>query len=182
MKLLSFDPGAERMGYACLEGDGTLTAKSWGYGYLGVERASNGSKKEEYQKYRLRLIKFWAEEADYLFTTFKPDEMVNELIPPVGGAAFASNGLQAQLAMAALSVLQGAAYRHDVPVTQIAAQTVKKAVGGSYKATKVKVRNGVFLLMPQLAFHRKEWTRMFDISDAFAVGLTHMGYQSMLGS
>lgn len=175
MIVLSFDPGAERMGYAVLEQGKNKDIKRLGYGQLGVQRQRNKQNKQEaYHEYRMKVIDFWLEEAPILINSFKPDIIVNEIVPVVGGGNFVV-ATQSQLASTAITVVQTVAKQIGVPIEQIGATTVKAKIGGGKKATKVAVRNGVFKIMPELEVHKKEWTKVFDISDAFAIGLTHLG-------
>jgi Holliday junction resolvasome RuvABC endonuclease subunit len=83
-----------------------------------------------------------------------------------------------QKAMAAITTVQVVAFQNNIPIKQIAATTVKKAVGGSGKATKVAVKNGVFNLIPSTTKFKEEWKKIYDHSDAFAVGLTELGYKN----
>lgn len=175
MIILSFDPGAERMGYAVLEQDKNKDIKKLGYGQLGVTRQRNKQNKQEaYHDYRMKVIDFWLAEAPILINSFSPDIIVNEIVPVVGGGNFVV-ATQSQLASTAITIVQAVAKQNGIPVEQIGATTVKAKIGGGKKATKVAVRNGVFKIMPELEVHKKEWTKVFDISDAFAIGFTYLG-------
>lgn len=178
MILLSFDSGAERMGWACLEDDGKKKGAKWhGSGISTVKRRVNGSKAEPFQKYRLRLIDFWIVEAERLLKSYKPDEVVSEIIPAVGGGNFVV-ATQSQLAAAAITVVQTVVRQHDLPLGQVAGISVKAKIGGKKTATKVGVRNGVIELIPRLADRKPEWTvpQAMDEPDAIGVGLTYLGY------
>lgn len=164
MRVLAFDPGAYRMGWAVVE-DGPVYVAS---GIDGLERGST----ELYQHYRLRLIFHWSlNMGDYL-RTYKPDVIVNEIIPTRGF----NDASQSLLAAAALTAAQAIAYDQGYKCEQIGATTVKARIGGSNKATKVRVRNGVLDLLPELKPRLKDWKKVFDESDAIAIGLTHLGY------
>jgi hypothetical protein len=39
------------------------------------------------------------------------------------------------------------------------------------------VRNGVLKLVPELESRRKEFVKVFDETDAIALGLCHLGYR-----
>src|SRR4051812_47804974 len=129
MKVLAFDSGAKRMGYAALEtasdSDVTSTPIKLGYGHLGLNKGD-----KTYQQLRLDLIQLWIEEAPRLIGSFSPDEVVCEVIPPVGGKAFKSNGIQAQLATTALTALQTVVLQHGIKLFQVAAVSVKAKIGG----------------------------------------------------
>lgn len=176
-RVISFDPGAERQGWGVLERehDGTkVPPVHLGSGVFGVPRTINGSK-TDFQPYRLSVIELWNEQMPALIRRYEPDEMVSEIVPPVGASR--SGGIQLQLALCAITTCQSIALQHDLPVSQIGATTVKTRIGGNKKASKVKVRNGVITIMPELADRKKEWTTIFEVPDALAVGLTHWGYK-----
>lgn len=166
------------MGWCVLESEGTKSKPpvSHGLGYFGLERQVNGSKLP-YQEYRLKLLDFWIETTPNLLESYRPDKVVSEIVPVVGGGNFVV-ATQSQLAIAAVTVVQVVAKQYGIPVTQIGATTVKTRIGGDKKASKVKVRNGVFKIMPELERFKKEWVKMFDVSDAVAIGLTDMGYNN----
>lgn len=179
-RLLALDPGAERMGWCVIERDGkrfkNKPPEKLGLGYFGVPRVRNGSsKKTDFQPYRLSLLDFWNEQTPILLERYEPDAIVSEIIPPVGGGNFVV-ATQSHLALCAITCVQTVTKQHGIPVHQIGATTVKTKIGGGKKATKVAVRNGVFKQMPELEIHKKEWIKMFDVSDAVAIGLAHWGY------
>jgi Holliday junction resolvasome RuvABC endonuclease subunit len=166
MRVLAFDPGAERMGWAVLEdGPKPVYVAS---GIIRFHRRPN----EEYQHYKLRLEEHYTYVGPELLSNYHPDRVVNETVPAVGF----NNATQADLAKTAITVIHAMAYERDFPVYQIGATTIKTQIGGSKKATKVKVRNGVIMLLPELAGRKKEWVKVFDESDAIATGLTALGY------
>lgn len=181
-RLLAFDSGAERMGWCALERDAkrfkSKPPVANGLGYFGVPRQPNkSSKKIDFQPYRLSLLDLWIEQAPILFERYEPDEIVSEIIPPVGGGNFVV-ATQSHLALCAITCVQTVAKQYAIPVRQIGATTVKKYIGGNKEATKVAVRNGVFRIIPDLEDRKKEWTKIFDVSDAVAIGLTHWGYKN----
>lgn len=173
MRVLALDPGAERCGWAVMEGGRGQTPRYIGSGIVAVPRGD----KEQYQPYRLRLINEMVVGIDQIMGTYTVGLMANETVPPVAGAAFSSNGVQAQLAATAVSVAQTMAAYNGLPVQQISALTVKKQIGGGKTATKVKVRNGVYHFFPEIKDEKwKEWVKVHDESDACAVGLSVLGY------
>lgn len=179
--ILALDPGAERMGWCVLLRDGKRFKSSIrcvASGFFGVAREPNSSTtKTDFQPYRLSLLDFWIEKAAELIDRYEPTEIVSEIIPAVGGGNFVV-ATQSHLALCAITTVQVVAKQHGVPVRQIGATSVKKAIGGNGEATKVQVRNGVFLVLPELEDRKKEWTKVFDVSDAVAIGLSHMGYKN----
>lgn len=176
MRVLAFDPGADRMGYALLEiGPKEIVSGSEridSSGILGVAKNEG----ETYQDHRLRIVEYWAHTANTFIKTFKPDIIVNEIVPPTGGNV--ANLIHRQKAMSAITAVQVVAFQSNIEIKQIAASTVKKAIGGSGSATKVAVRNGVIQLLPSTERFKNEWKTIFDHSDAFAIALTALGYKS----
>lgn len=171
--MLAFDPGATRCGWAVVE-----KGKSDGYTYfdsgiLGLARDVIG--KEPYQAYRLRLIPYWVEHTADLLEEFEPDRVVTEIVPAVGGGNFVV-ATQGQLAGTVATVIQVVATINGVETTQLSAATTKRKIGGVKDASKVKVRNGVLATFPHLEFRRSEWVKVFDESDAIALGLCELGH------
>lgn len=159
------------MGYAVLESSTddvkSKPPKVLGYGHFGLKQGD-----DKYQQHRLNLIEFWVVKAKELFRYHKPDEVANEILPVVGF----NNSTNAQLGATAITTVQAMALQAGLPVYQIAANSVKKKIGKSGKATKVQVRNGVYEILPDTRVHHKEWTKIFDVPDALAIGLTRLGY------
>lgn len=170
MKILGYDSGAERMGFSCLEGDGTTAPV---YIDSGIVRFHRGD--QDYQPYKLKLIEYWTFVAPSHFALYDPDAIVCETLPAVGFG----NAVQAELAKAAIITVMAMAIERDIPVYQIAAVTVKTRIGGHKNATKVQVRNGVIKLLPELEPRKFEWTdakKTMDEPDALGVTLTQLGY------
>jgi Holliday junction resolvasome RuvABC endonuclease subunit len=165
--VLAIDPGAKRLGWATLRQDssGVRCLES---GILVCERLPD----EPYQHYRLRAMDNAISWVDSVFLYRAPDVVVAETIPVKG---FNDMG-QAYLALSVISAVFGYAMTHGIKVEQIGATTVKARIGGSNKATKVRVRNGVWQLIPDLQMKAKEWKGVYDESDAVAVGLAYLGY------
>lgn len=177
MKVLGFDPGATRCGWACISlEDENKDVVEYGSGVFGVERKRKGSKTEPYQEYRLRLIDFWIRKAAHLLDAYQPDLVVGETVPPIGTGNAAGN-IQRTLAATAFTVVMVVARQNSVAVEQIGATTVKARIGGSKKATKVAVRNGVYAIVPDTVRFRKEWVSIWDRSDAYAVALCKLGFR-----
>jgi Holliday junction resolvasome RuvABC endonuclease subunit len=180
MRVLAFDPGAERMGYACVEKPLLQEAPiCHGYAHFGLEQETNGNKLS-FQDYRLALIDYWLGTAEFLLHTYEPEVVVNEIVPPMGGSA--ANQIQRQLATTALTTVQAVCRAYDIPVTQIAASTVKSKIGGKGKATKVAVRNGVLKIAPQLSkadfVSSRSGKETADTPDALAIAFTYLGYDN----
>lgn len=167
MSVLAFDPGAKRCGWGCLDrdADGSLVLR--GYGHLGLLQDGLS-----FQEYRLEVIQRFCMDAETLLDLYEPDVVVSEILPVVGGGNFVT-ATQSQLAATAITTIQTVAASRDIPLRQIAANTVKKAVGGKSGASKVAVRNGVFEAFPHIR-PAKLGNWVIDVSDAIAVGLTYL--------
>lgn len=161
MKVLAFDPGASRMGFAVLE-SGPKYVDS---GIVSVTKTDD----ETYQAYRLRLIHFWANKTSNMLRSIKPDSVVCEIVPVKGF----SDPSQAYLAGAAIGAVQAICALRKVPSTVVSAASVKVAVA-EHKASKVQIRNAVIEAFPELEPRRKDWTKVFDESDAIAIGLCYL--------
>lgn len=180
MKVLAIDPGAERCGWCVLEGDperkGNKPPEWVGSGIFGLKRGGNKRTPEPFQQYRLRLVDFWIKTTPHLLDCYHPDVVVSEIVPAVGGGNFRA-ATQSQLAETAATVLITLVRLNAIPVEQIGATSVKARIGGSKKATKVGVRNGVFRFMPETKDKfEKAWKVVHDESDAFGVALTYFGF------
>ena len=175
MRVLAFDPGADRMGFALLETGPKEVMSGMDHipssGIKGVEKEEG----ESYQDHRLRIVEYWAHTANNFIELFKPDIIANEIVPPTGGNM--GNIVHRQKALTAITTVQVVAIQSGIKIQQIAASTVKKNIGGDGKATKVAVRNGVIKLLPSTERFKPEWKKVFDHSDAFAIGLTALGYK-----
>lgn len=169
MRVLSFDPGAERMGHAVLESGPKFIVS-------GV-RYCNRWPKEAFQAYRLRLEQLWVEETIALLDDYGPDAIVSEIVPSTGF----NNASQSYLANTAITVVHAIAYSRGIPVHQLSARHVQKQIairGKSKKITKPQVRNGVIQLLPELKPKLSKWVKIFEEPDALAVGLTYLGYSN----
>ena len=171
MKVLALDPGALRMGWACVshtDNQYTLIAS----GVYGLERPEG----EAFQLYRRRLIAHWCRHFPIWLEQLEPDQVVSEVIPAVGGGNFVA-ATQSELAKTVVTTCQVIAHFKDVPWGEWAANTVKKNLTGSGKATKVAVRNAVISVFPELEPRKKELTEVADESDAIGIALVAMGYK-----
>lgn len=168
--ILAIDPGAKRLGWAILSNDPNDQLRYYASGIVECIRGDT----ETYQDYRRRAMKqavVWFNDIDIKYN-FK--EVVTETLPVKG---FNDMG-QAYLALSVVSAVQGVATHLGHPLVQIGATTVKARVGGTNKATKVRVRNSVWQAFPALQKSKhQEWKKVFDESDAIAVGLAHLGYK-----
>lgn len=171
MKVLALDPGAKRCGWAILSegGEGPGGIQYHASGISGLAATSN------YQEHRLSLIGHWVDRSVELFDTYIPTLVVSEVMPPTGGSV--PSIINRQLGLTVVSTIQAMAVYHGHRIEQIAASSVKKKIGGVGKASKVKVRDGVLKLLPELESRRPEWTgkdAVWDEVDALAVGLARL--------
>jgi Holliday junction resolvasome RuvABC endonuclease subunit len=168
VKVLALDPGAKRLGWAVLYDGNDGSPRYHSSGIWTSERKDS----ETYQGYRLRAMSEAGIWIDTMTTQYLPDEVVMETIPVRG---FNDMG-QAYLALSVISAMSGVCATKRVQMSQIGATTVKARIGGSNKASKVRVRNTVWQVFPALQSKAPEWKKVYDESDAIAIGLTRLGY------
>lgn len=172
MRVLSFDPGAKRLGWASLGRDnGPLYYHMSGVVYM------TKSDNQKPQEYRREVVASLAHYTPTLLDLTEPDEVAIEIVPAVGGGNFAV-AVQSYLAHAAITTVEAICYTAGLPVTYYGANTVQKRIaikGKGRKVTKVQVRNGVIHLLPELEERKSDWVKIFEEPDAIAVGLTHLG-------
>lgn len=168
VRILSIDPGAERCGVAIIDSDPLSLVHS---SILGLPR--NGS---DYQLYRLLLIDLWQGLVRGIFNKYHPDTLVSEIVPAPRGGNYGALA-QMNLAATVITTIQSIAFYDKIEVNQIAANKVKLKIGGAGDASKVKVRNGVYQILPETKkLIKYNWSKVFDESDAIAVGLAYLGY------
>jgi Holliday junction resolvasome RuvABC endonuclease subunit len=168
------DTGAEYMGWSVLEGnrqhdsDPVWDLKYVDSGVLGLHREDDNP----WQNYRLDLIRYWTIETDDLLFKYRPTHFANETMPIISSG---KGSAQSVLANAAIATVQALMIIEGIPITQVAAVSVKARIGGGKSATKPKVRDGVISLLPELAPRKSSWTKRMDESDAIGVGLVALG-------
>lgn len=167
MRVLAFDPGAKRMGYAVILGNGKSAPI---YTDSGVEQCIR-QPGEAYQVYRSRLIVHWAQKAYEMIQIYDPYLIAYETLPVKGFRDMS----QAILASAAITTIHAIAATEIIPVQTYAASSVKTRIAGSNRATKVGVRKGVQHFLPGL--DKPGWPQHPDESDAVAIALTALGYK-----
>lgn len=168
MRVLAFDSGAERLGWASV---GKHESGRPYYHISGILRLKRGETK--YQTYRMELTQELCNSVPALIDLTEPDAIATEIIPAVGF----NNASQAYLANVAITTVHAIAITRGLPIHQVGANTVKSsiAIGG---VTKPRVRNGVIELLPELAHRKSEWVKEFDEPDALAIGLAHLGFSN----
>lgn len=171
MSVLAIDPGAKRLGWAVVERNAFGEPRCPVSGIFHCDRQVG----EAYQDYRLRAMREVVGWSETISKTYVFGEVVHETLPVKG---FNDMG-QAYLALSVISAVAGFFMTVRHPVVQIGATTVKSKIGGSNKATKVRVRNGVWQLIPDLQGRGPNWkkgSKFFDESDAVAIGLAYLGF------
>ena len=154
------------MGWSVIQA-GPTEPKYIASGVLEIPR----NDKEPYQKYRARVIErsaHWYYQIAYKHEFYL---LAYETIPVKGFRDMS----QALLAGAGITAIHACAVVETVPVTQVAAPSVKARIAGSNRATKVGVRKGVQRFLPELDV--PGWPQYPDESDAVAIGLTALGYK-----
>ncbi len=164
MRVLAFDPGAKRAGWAVLDEGPIYVASACVY----FERGKNPE--EAFQVYRMRLCEFWEEYAESLIAWYRPTRVVTETVPPVG----ANNMSQMYLANVMATTVHTVCHNMMVPVSQVSARTVSTRIAirkPNTKVTKVQVRAGVLQLLPELKPRLADWIKIFEEPDAISIGL-----------
>lgn len=167
MRVLAFDPGAKRMGYAVIVGNGKGVPVHVDSGTEQFVRQPN----EAYQVYRSRLIDHWSHRTFSMIKIYDPHMVVYETLPVKGFRDMS----QALLAAAAVTTVHAISVMETIPVRTYAASSVKARIAGSNRATKVGVRKGVQHFLPEL--DTPGWPQYPDESDAVAIALTALGYK-----
>jgi Holliday junction resolvasome RuvABC endonuclease subunit len=160
------DTGAEYMGWAVLEMTNRPTYVD--SGVLGLHKEDDNP----WQNYRLDLIKYWTKTLPPMLGLYDPTHFANETIPIISSG---KGSAQSVLANVAMTTVQSFMMLEDIPITQVAAVSVKARIGGGKSATKPKVRDGVISLIPELASRKSSWAKKFDEPDAIGVGLVALG-------
>lgn len=173
MRVLFFDGGAKRLGWASVERTEAGLPAYHISGILDLDKPEG----EAFQAYRLRLTEELTNSIPALVELTQPDEIVTETLPPVGF----NNSVQSYLVNVALTVVHVVALQRGLPLSQIGATTIQSriAIGRKgRKTTKAQVRNGVIQLLPELSDRKSQWVKVFDEPDAIAGALTHLGFRN----
>jgi Holliday junction resolvasome RuvABC endonuclease subunit len=170
VRVLAFDPGFKRMGWASVGYDS-------GAFYYHLSGVFHFPETKPFQKQRLDYIDSLQAQLPTLFDLVQPDSFVNEIVPAVGSF----NGTQMYLANVAITVAQTIAFQRGLPVNQIGATSVHGKFFPKHKGkvTKPKLRNAVLELFPELEPRRREWTgkeAIYEEPDAIAIGAVELGY------
>lgn len=177
MRVLSFDPGSVRMGWAVQDGAPPARPTHVASGVFYYPRGD----RELYQPYRLKMLRDWFENnAPMLLEEYQPDKVVNEVVPSRGAGEAGTTLLI--LAQSNVDAVHCACMVWGTPFEQVSASTMQKAVYGEHKKgekiTKAKLRNAVLQWYPELREeYWKAWLKQFEQPDAIGVGIAGMGYK-----
>lgn len=169
MRVLSFDSGAKRAGWAVLDPGPEYISS-------GVEECIRRPK-QTYQGYRMELTEHWVEFTAHLLDEYKPTHVVTEIVPPYGMNDFS----QGYLANVMATTVHAITFGYGKEPFQVSAKRVQEQIairGKSTKITKPQVRNGVVSLIPELKSRAGGWTKIWEEPDAIAIGLHFLGYTS----
>lgn len=165
MRVLSFDSGAKRAGWAVLESGPKYIAS-------GVIEHDRGATK--YQEYAMHLTEQWVIHTSEFIREYSPDQIVTEIVPAYGMNDYGQGYLVNVMATTVHAIALGM----GVEVSHVSAVKVQNAIaipGRPKKLTKVQVRNGVVSLLPELIERVPDWTKVMEEPDALAVGLWFLG-------
>ena len=149
--ILGIDPGTNVMGYGLLLIKGNDFSLIQ-YGVIHLKK---------YATHELKLKKIF-DRITSIIEEYAPDEVALE-------APFYGKNVQSMLKLGrAQGVAMAAALSKEIAITEYAPKKVKKAVTGNGNASKEQVAKMIMRLL-----HIKEEPKLFDATDALAVGLTH---------
>jgi hypothetical protein len=172
--ILAMDPGATRAGWAIL---GDCPPAPPTYIASGVEHCPRLSKKHPFQKYRMELTDYWVGKAHELIEEYNPSLLISETVPSRGA------GIPEQLYVAnvMITTVHAIAIAYGIPVEQVSARTVQAKMAlrkPNVKVTKPQVRNGVLTHLPEIKERLMKDVKVFEESDALAIGLWYLGVQT----
>lgn len=170
MRTLSFDPGGEKLGWACLDSGPRYVAS-------GVSRWPRAG--QQYQPYRMYLTAQVRSTILFLLDDYEPEKIVTEIVPAIGSVGFMSSG-QGYIANVVATTIHNVAMADGVPIEQISARSWEKEIalrpgGKSKKITKAQIRNGVLEHLPDLRKELSEHLMEWDRWDALGMGLVVLG-------
>lgn len=177
MRVLGIDPGSVRLGWAVVERSEDNPDPIYiDSGVISTPR--NGM---DFQIYRLLVIQRIFDRIGAILHVYRPEEVVNETVPAVGGGNFVAATLS-YLANTSATVVQTLGYQYDKRVSQISARTVQSHIAITKRktkhVTKQQVRNGVLALLPELEPRKSDWLDIFEEPDAIAITLSKLGFRN----
>lgn len=170
VRVIGMDPGAEKCGWAILDVYGSGANVRYEYVYSYVHMLPKGS--DKWTEYRRRLTTVWTDEFTGMLQ-FVPNVVCNELLPVTAGSPSAAQRI---LGMTVVVVTHTICHQQGIECVEYAANTIKKRVTGKGTSTKVKVRDAVLEIFPELLPRKKEFIKTPDETDAIATALVGAGY------
>jgi Holliday junction resolvasome RuvABC endonuclease subunit len=164
--ILAIDPGATRAGWAVLDTPGKDGKPI--YVASGVVHHPR-LPKQAFQDYRMELTEHWIEESFDLMEGYKPTVLISETVPSRGPEIMD----QLYLVNVQITVLHTIALSYGVKVVQVSARSVQAKIAKrkpNLKVTKPQVRQGVLERFPELASLVKAEMKIFERTDAIAIG------------
>lgn len=150
--ILGIDPGTSVMGYGLIEVFSKSDFRLIQYGVIHLKK---------YDNHALKLKKIF-ERILGIIDEYHPDEVALE-------APFYGKNVQSMLKLGrAQGVAMAAALYRDIPISEYAPLSVKKAVTGKGKASKEQVADMLIRLLKI-----KEAPKMLDATDALGVAVCH---------
>lgn len=171
MRLLNFDPGGEKLGWAVID-------QGPAYVQSGVFKWPRSG--QPYQEYRVKLTKACRSVVHRLIDFYEPDRIVVEIVPAIGSVGFMQSG-QGYIANVVATTIHNVAFERGVEFVQVSARSWESRIAlrqtKKEKVTKPKIRNGVLTHFPHLKTlmspaDLKEWDRW----DAMGIGLFSLGH------
>lgn len=162
---MGIDPGATRAGWSVLEQDKKGKLTHIDSGVVHFPRLP----KQKFQEYRMALTEHWVEAGFDLMEEYEPDVLVSETVPSRGPEIMD----QLYLANVQITVLHAIAISYGVKVVQVSARSVQAKIAKrkpNIKVTKPQVRQGVLERFPELEALVKEEMKVFERTDAIAIG------------
>ena len=182
MNILGLDPGLLRLGIAGIETHGD-EIKLITYGFISHTRNSNSSF-NEHLNLGIRQI---VDQFPRILNEIHPVLIISELVPP------GRLGKNSELVIAAITTCKVIAFQWGIVWKDIAANTVKKEITDDGRASKVKIKNAVLDLFPEMIDHharlkkdqKKKGERSVgivqDTFDAVAIAVAGAKIHSNLG-
>jgi Holliday junction resolvasome RuvABC endonuclease subunit len=167
VNVLSVDPGAARAGWAVLGMSGRNDKAT--YVASGVVHHPR-LPKQAFQDYRMELTEYWVAEAFDLMEEYEPRVLISETVPSRGPEIMD----QLYLANVQITVLHAIALTYGTKIVQVSARSVQAKIAKrkpNIKVTKPQVRQGVLERLPELESLTKEEMKVFERTDALAIGL-----------
>lgn len=158
-RILGLDPGAVRLGWAFVDTGDPL--KLFGSGYLETQKYEGEKHSDYLDRLLLGSYAWWMEFFSHPHCL--PNAIYCERLPVV------LKSIQGTSARIAISATRLAAHHCEIPWNEIAASTVKKELTGVGEASKVRVRNAVIEVFPELK--PRKYEIIADESDAIGIGI-----------